>query len=533
MIETSLVYVHAVKPARRFVGCGAVVEGGFVATCRHVWREATSAAAKADPASPPEVEVEFPHAREDNATVRRPTGLRDPCAPAANEPEADVVLLLPDRVPTGAMALQLAAHDRFETGKGYVIAGLVRHPNQPNLVAVDRLEGTIADFLRPDGRRQLTGANPAGYWSERGSSGSPVFRDGGQQLAGLLSLSELGANAGKSSLREAFVVPATTIRRHVVALVAGPEAARAGIDPAELEPVLEAIGARDVPVAEVAGRLRQFVEAARERAGTPVEPSNNGADIDAVIGAARDKLRGLDPTGARELLQAKIAEEERARRQRLLPLLWERAAIERLAFDHEAARTTLTEITQLAPDEVWAWIGLGDLWRTVGRLDPALRAYTEASQAARRTGEERDLAVSHNRAGDVRVAQGDLAGALAAYAAAQAIAEALAARDPANAQWQRDLSVSHERTGDVKVAQGDLAGALDAYAAAQAICEALPARDPANSEWQRDLSVSHNKAGDVKRAQGDLAGALDAYAAAQAICEALAARDPANAEWQR
>jgi len=35
------------------------------------------------------------------------------------------------------------------------------------------------------------------------------------------------------------------------------------------------------------------------------------------------------------------------------------------------------------------------------------------------------------------------------------------------------------------------------------IAEALAARDPANTEWQRDLSVSHNKIGDVLLAQGD------------------------------
>jgi hypothetical protein len=53
--------------------------------------------------------------------------------------------------------------------------------------------------------------------------------------------------------------------------------------------------------------------------------------------------------------------------------------------------------------------------------------------------------VSHNRIGDVLVAQGDGPGALAAYRKGLDIAEALAARDPANTEWQRDLSVSHEK----------------------------------------------------------------------------------------
>ena len=54
-------------------------------------------------------------------------------------------------------------------------------------------------------------------------------------------------------------------------------------------------------------------------------------------------------------------------------------------------------------------------------------------------------------------------GALAAYRKGLAIREALAARDPANTEWQRDLSVSHDKIGDVLVAQGDGPGALAAY----------------------------------------------------------------------
>ena len=43
----------------------------------------------------------------------------------------------------------------------------------------------------------------------------------------------------------------------------------------------------------------------------------------------------------------------------------------------------------------------------------------------------------------MRVAQGDLPGALTAYQASLDIRERLAATDPGNAQWQRDLAVSY------------------------------------------------------------------------------------------
>ena len=53
----------------------------------------------------------------------------------------------------------------------------------------------------------------------------------------------------------------------------------------------------------------------------------------------------------------------------------------------------------------------------------------------------------------VLVAQGDGPGALAAYRKGLGIREALAARDPANAQWQTDLAVSCGKLGTLEHAQ--------------------------------------------------------------------------------
>jgi hypothetical protein len=97
----------------------------------------------------------------------------------------------------------------------------------------------------------------------------------------------------------------------------------------------------------------------------------------------------------------------------------------------------------------------------------------------------------------VLVAQGDGAGALAAYQAGLTIREGLAKRDPANTQWQRDLSVSQAKIGDVLVAQGDGPGALAAYQAGLTIAEGLAKRDPANTQWQVDVAVSCAKLGSL------------------------------------
>jgi hypothetical protein len=87
-----------------------------------------------------------------------------------------------------------------------------------------------------------------------------------------------------------------------------------------LRPVLDTIGAPGVPIAEIPERLKQYIEAMRSQGAQAVTASNGGGDIDAAISASRARLRALDTGAAREILAAKIAEEQEARTRRLLPL---------------------------------------------------------------------------------------------------------------------------------------------------------------------------------------------------------------------
>ena len=63
--------------------------------------------------------------------------------------------------------------------------------------------------------------------------------------------------------------------------------------------------------------------------------------------------------------------------------------------------------------------------------------------------------------GDVLVAQGDGAGALAAYRKTHAILERLAASDPSNAGWQRDLIVSNVKLSEITGEKRYVARALE------------------------------------------------------------------------
>jgi tetratricopeptide (TPR) repeat protein len=185
------------------------------------------------------------------------------------------------------------------------------------------------------------------------------------------------------------------------------------------------------------------------------------------------------------------------------------------------------------------WIG--DVRIAQGELPGALTAYQAAHAILERLTladpgnayRQEDLAVSHLKIGDALRAHGNLPDALTAYQSGHATFGRLASTDPSNGSWQLELCGSYQRIGDMLTAQGNLTGALTAYQASLAVVERLAAADPRNASWQSALSASHSKIGDVLSAQGNLPDALTAHRASHAIDEQLAASDPGNAGWQQ
>ncbi|MBI3470684.1 MAG: tetratricopeptide repeat protein [Candidatus Solibacter usitatus] len=144
----------------------------------------------------------------------------------------------------------------------------------------------------------------------------------------------------------------------------------------------------------------------------------------------------------------------------------------------------------------------------------------------------RERSVLLNRQGDVLSAQGDLAGALAAYGKSLEVMRRLAEADPSNAGWQRDLSVSQDRIGDVLRDQGDLGGALAAYGKSLELRRRLAEADPSNAGWQRDLSLILMRMAESHGRHGDRTQALRLAEESLVIAERLAAHDRSNAIWQ-
>ncbi len=304
-----------------------------------------------------------------------------------------------------------------------------------------------------------------------------------------------------------------------------------GVPEAPLRAVLKKLGEKRVPKAEIPARLAaaadelirlrdDLTRLRNDRPGFATIRARAAALIDrGEFDAARATLH--DGRLAARALREEISRSEAG-------FLADEARIDRLQLNYDAACENFAEAARLDPGNCWIWIELGDLWTLRGSLAEAERAFRAALKAAG-CGDDRNLAVSHERIGDVQSAQGDLAAALTSYQASHDIFDRLAKADPGNAGWQRDLSVSHDKIGDVQSAQGDLAAALTSYQASLAIRDRLTKADPGNAGWQRDLALSYGRVAMVGARLGARDDALGAFRRGRDIVAHLVRRSPDNA----
>ena len=136
----------------------------------------------------------------------------------------------------------------------------------------------------------------------------------------------------------------------------GDVAQEKGVDPERLRPILENLGLADVPVDEIADKLREAVDALRAKADAPAPPSNAGPDLDAARTKAGKKLRALDTDGALAVWDAFMAADafEAALRRRAAALR-ERADILRLRYDHGEAAARWCGSTPTIPGRTSRW----------------------------------------------------------------------------------------------------------------------------------------------------------------------------------
>ena len=358
-----------------------------------------------------------------------------------------------------------------------------------------QVPATMGGSNIPRGWRQLDPARDGrGFQVRTGFSGAPVLDDLGNIVMGMV------VAVAEEATGVAYAIPTETLwaaltSAQVTVGIRSPDATDRLADKAmarlraDFEARLAEREARTQDLEQELDLLRQGVRTleqdARANQGDDAGPALAAATTGDVQPAAEVLRRIL----GQRLRAANTARDEAAAVARQLGAILK-------PMDAVGALLAFRQATSCDPDDAWTWIEVGRLELQAGTLDGASAAIGRALELSGSDDAVRAAALDDQ--GDLRVAQGALAGADASYRAGLAIAERLASSDPGNAGWQRDLSVSHNKIGDVQVAQGALAGAEASYRAGLAILERLASSDPGNAGWQRDLAINYGRVGDIE-----------------------------------
>jgi serine/threonine-protein kinase len=134
--------------------------------------------------------------------------------------------------------------------------------------------------------------------------------------------------------------------------------------------------------------------------------------------------------------------------------------------------------------------------------------------------------------GEVRMANGDLPAAKAAFADSFVLATELVKRGPERARWLLGLAHSHFWIGSVELTQGNLGPALEHNEEYRRIARRLVKQEPGNTEWRLEEGYADTNLAAIHEARGEADAALDSLRASIAIKEKLVAGDPHNLEWR-
>jgi serine/threonine protein kinase/tetratricopeptide (TPR) repeat protein len=220
------------------------------------------------------------------------------------------------------------------------------------------------------------------------------------------------------------------------------------------------------------------------------------------------------------------------------------------AFDEYAEAKTDRERAAASPssrpqDEVLALstshLKLGAVFQVRGESAKALEEYRIALRLRQTLLDgQRDNVEIQNTVLEVQLTLGDLQrtvgdpdSAIATYAKALPVMDALTHRDPANTTWRRlrgNLEADH---GFALLDRGDYRAGLDQLTRAIATQQDLVDLDPQSTVWQGDLSRSYTRAGDAQLYLGDSDGSLARYRTGLEIRRKLVAKEPRSAPYRR
>ena len=309
------------------------------------------------------------------------------------------------------------------------------------------------------------------------------------------------------------------VLRHVLQEDLPPPRQRLPTLPAELEAIILRCTARDpdqryASARAVAADLQRYLD------GEVVEAYAAGLAYRLTRFVLRNKLlAGVVATAAAALLVASVA-------------------VALFALRADAARQR-AELRQGQAEELIRFmvVDLHKKLESLGRLDvlddtggEAMKYFAAVPAAELSEAELLRRSQMLYQIGDVRIQQGNLAGAAAPMEQSLALARRLAELAPDDAERLFALGQSEYWAGYVHWQRGDLAAARQPFAAYLDVSRRLVEKDPANLKWRRELSSAHSNLGSLLQAEGDLEAALGQFLATLALDKELAAAEPANRE---
>ncbi len=146
----------------------------------------------------------------------------------------------------------------------------------------------------------------------------------------------------------------------------------------------------------------------------------------------------------------------------------------------------------------------------------------------------RELATAYEKVGDMQgnpnsANVGDMKGALASYAKARELRQALVKAHPQDGRQRHELADNYEHTGYVLWWMNQTDRAVAEYHAALALRTALLAEQPRSADYRRGMALLEMHLGDVPAWNNDTPAAMAAFNVALPLLRDLAAEQPGDA----
>jgi eukaryotic-like serine/threonine-protein kinase len=289
----------------------------------------------------------------------------------------------------------------------------------------------------------------------------------------------------------------------------------------------------------------------RARRGESLPVAGLDADLTALIERLKTPAPAARPTAVETLERLRWIRDRPKRRLRrrvaaavlLLVALGVAKYTVDLRREREAA-VAARELAEARRDQAEDLIGfmLGDLrakLEPLGRLEILDDVGSEAMEYFAAVDESElsdDELSSRSRAlyqiGEVRIHQGDVAGAEAPLRDSLALARALAERHPEDGEILFELGQARFWVGFVHWQRGELDEALAEFEGYLDVSRRLVEMDPENLDWRLELAYAHSNIGSILQARGDLEAALEQFRESLELRRHLSEAEPANTDWR-